>query len=452
MEARFLKTLPVRELQSLFSHGAMGGRSDAELLGIFVSNPDEVVFEAIIRRHGPMVWGVCRRVLRDHHDAEDAFQATFLVLARKAASIMPQEKLGNWLYGVAYQTARKARATTSNRKAMEKQVPDMPEPEAGRDGCRDDLLPLLDQELSRLPEKYRLPIVLCDLEGKTHRQAAQQLNWPVGTVSGRLSRGRAMLGERLTRRGFTLAGGSLAMVLSQGSASASVPLPLITSTTRAATRVAAGQAVTGVVSTKVAALAEGVLKGMLMTKLKFGTALLLLVVLGTAGTRPFSPSRRAEAASPAKGFEETGLKSVQSEAPAASPRRDSTGADEEMKKLEGTWAIVDACERGEWATADLKEKGLGRVVIKGDKMTMFAQNSRETKTSFDVDPSQSPKAIGIVQLNDKSEEEGHVQIKLGIYELKGDTLTICAGLDRPDSFEVVPGSKRDLLVLKWARR
>ena len=151
------------------------------------------VFEAIVRRHGPMVWGVCRRVLRDHHDAEDAFQATFLVLARKAASVMPREKLGNWLYGVAYQTAMKARAMRAKRRGREGQVPDMPEPMAVPDDLRDDLAESLDRELSRLPEKYRTPIILCDLEGRTHREAASQLGWPIGTVSSRLSRARSML-------------------------------------------------------------------------------------------------------------------------------------------------------------------------------------------------------------------------------------------------------------------
>jgi DNA-directed RNA polymerase specialized sigma24 family protein len=120
--------LPTKHLQTLFSCGAIGAFSDAELLDRFISQRDQAVFETITQRHGPMVWGVCHRVLRDHHDAEDAFQATFLVLARKAGSVMPREKLGNWLYGVAYQTAMKARATTSRRRAREKQVPDMPEP------------------------------------------------------------------------------------------------------------------------------------------------------------------------------------------------------------------------------------------------------------------------------------------------------------------------------------
>jgi RNA polymerase sigma factor (sigma-70 family) len=452
MEAKVGKSLPARELQTLFSHGAMGSRSDAELLGRFVSGPDEDVFGAIIHRHGPMVWGVCRRVLRDHHDAEDAFQATFIVLARKAASILPRDKLGNWLYGVAYKTARKARATTSSRWAREKQGLDMPEPEAGREHHRDDLLPLLDQELSRLPEKYRIPVLLCDLEGKTHRQAAEQLGWPVGTVSGRLSRGRAMLGERLTRRGVSLAGGSLAMVLSQSSATAAVPLPLITSTTRVATKLAAGQVAAGIASVKVAGLAEVVLKEMLLTKLKIGTAMLLTVALGAAGMKPFSPDRRAEASNPVNVAEKPRAEASDSQDQSNTAPPNSPDADEEMKKFEGTWAITDASEDGERATPEQKEKGLGRVVFKGNRMTMFAQNSRMTINSFDVDPSKSPKAIGIILLDDKMEEVGHVQIRLGIYELKGDTLTICAGLDRPDSFDVAPGSKRDLLVLKWARR
>ena len=138
------------------SVGALGGFSDGQLLDRFVERREGAVFEAIVRRHGPMVWGVCRRVLRDHHDAEDAFQATFLVLARKAASIMPREKLGNWLYGVAYQTAMKARAMRAKRRGREGQVPEMPEPEAAcPTSLRDDLTELLDQELSRLPEKYR---------------------------------------------------------------------------------------------------------------------------------------------------------------------------------------------------------------------------------------------------------------------------------------------------------
>src|SRR5262249_13966026 len=163
-----------------------------------------------VHRHGPMVWGVCRRVLRDHHDAEDAFQATFLVLARRADSVVPREKVGNWLYGVAYQTARKARATRARKRIREAEGPGAPEPQAVAQARRDDLAEVLDHELSRLPDKFRTPIVLCELEGKTHGQAAEQLGWPVGTVSGRLSRAKALLAERLSRRGVSVAGAGLA--------------------------------------------------------------------------------------------------------------------------------------------------------------------------------------------------------------------------------------------------
>src|SRR3954454_16074714 len=152
----------VREIQTLFVVGSLGGLSDGQLLDRFVARREEAVFEALVQRHGPMVWGVCRRVLRNHHDAEDAFQATFLVLARKAASVLPREKLGNWLYGVAYQTARKARAMRDKRRGREGQIPGMPEPMAVPDGLRDGLTEVLDRELTHLPEKYRIPIILCD--------------------------------------------------------------------------------------------------------------------------------------------------------------------------------------------------------------------------------------------------------------------------------------------------
>src|SRR5947209_4380685 len=138
-----------RDLQTLLGAGMIGTLSDGELLGRFVERREEAVFEAIVHRHGPMAWGVCRRVLRDHHDAEDAFQATFLVLARRAASVRPREKLGNWLYGVAYQTAMKARATRAKRRVRERPARAMTEPEAVPDDREDELLARLDREVAR---------------------------------------------------------------------------------------------------------------------------------------------------------------------------------------------------------------------------------------------------------------------------------------------------------------
>jgi RNA polymerase sigma factor (sigma-70 family) len=273
-----------RDLHTLFDLGATGLLADGQLLDRFVERREEAVFEAIVRRHGPMVWGVCRRVLRDHHDTEDAFQATFLVLARKAASVMPREKLGNWLYGVAYQTAMKARAMRAKRRGRERQVSEMPEPEVASHDPRDELAESLDGELSRLSEKYRTPIVLCDLEGRSHKEAASQLGWPIGTVSSRLSRARSMLAKRLTRRGLSLSGGSLALLLAQESASASMPTRFIGPTARAASLYAAGGAATaGAVSAGVVALTEEVMKMMLLSEIKVATAMLVVVSALTVG-------------------------------------------------------------------------------------------------------------------------------------------------------------------------
>jgi RNA polymerase sigma factor (sigma-70 family) len=255
------------------------GRTDGQLLESFVGHQDEAAFAALVRRHGPMVLGVCRRVLRHHHDAEDAFQATFLVLARKAASVEPRERVANWLHGVAYRTALKARAMKAKRQVRERQVVEMPEPEVAPQDSWHDLQPLLDQELRGLPETYRLPLLLCDLQRQSIKEATRQLGWPQGTVAGRLARGRKMLAQRLARRGLVLSAGSPAAVLSQNAVSAGVPTPLVSSTVKAASLVAAGQmAVAGVVPVKVAALLEGVLKAMLITRLKTVMAALLVVV------------------------------------------------------------------------------------------------------------------------------------------------------------------------------
>jgi RNA polymerase sigma-70 factor (ECF subfamily) len=258
--------------------------SDGQLLGLYVDRRDEAALEAIVRRHGAMVMGVCGRVLANRQDVEDAFQATFLVLIRKATAVAAPELLANWLYGVAYNTALKARAAAARRRVREKQVSELPEGETRRpeEGWR-DLLPLLDQELNRLPEKYRVPIVLCELEGKAHKEVAQRLGWPIGTVSGRLARGRKMLARRLARHGVSLSTVSLAALLSYVSASAAVPAALVPATIRAGTLVAVGKTLSGIISTRVAALTEGVLRAMLLTKLKIAVPVLLVASVMAAG-------------------------------------------------------------------------------------------------------------------------------------------------------------------------
>jgi RNA polymerase sigma factor (sigma-70 family) len=262
------------------------GVTDAQLLESFITRKDEAAFEALVRRHSPMVWGVCCRVLGHVQDAEDAFQATFLVLVRRAASVVPRGMVGNWLHGVAYRTAMKARAAATKRRMKEKQVEVLPEPQAAQHNRLHDLVPLLDQELDRLPDKYRVAVILCDLEGKTHREAARQLDWPVGTLSTRLLRARVMLAKRLTRHGLAITSGALVAVLTQNARAACVPTPLLFSTIKAATLFAAGQTATaGLISVKVAALTEGVLKTMLLTKLKVAVAVVLVVgLISTSAT------------------------------------------------------------------------------------------------------------------------------------------------------------------------
>ena len=257
------------------------GLTDGQLLESYISRREEAAIAALVRRHGAMVWGVCHRVLSSHQDAEDAFQATFLVLLRKAASILPRELVANWLYGVAHQTALNAKQGAAKRRRRERQVMDMPEPKGVEQDRSHDLQLLLDQELSRLPDKYRAVIVFCDLQGKTRKEAARQLGVPEGTIASRMATARTKLAKRLARHGLALGGGSLAAALSQNVASASVPTSVLSVTIKAITQIAAGKAATGLISANVAALTEGVMKAMLLTKLKAMTALLLLLSMVT---------------------------------------------------------------------------------------------------------------------------------------------------------------------------
>jgi RNA polymerase sigma factor (sigma-70 family) len=262
-----------------------GGMTDGQLLDRFVSRRDEAeaAFTALVRRHGPMVLGVCRRILHNVQDAEDAFQATFLVLVGKAATIARPELLGNWLYGVAYRTALDARAAARRRR--ERQVDSMPEPEAR--GDKDDwreLWPILDRELNRLPDKYRLAVVLCDLESRTRSDVAGQLGVPVGTLSGRLTTARRLLAKRLTRHGVSLSIASLASALSGGEALASVSAGLVSLTVSTASAIALGQVTATAASANAARLAKGVLKVMHPKKLKLALAILVAFgILAGAG-------------------------------------------------------------------------------------------------------------------------------------------------------------------------
>jgi RNA polymerase sigma factor (sigma-70 family) len=227
-------------------------QSDTVLLQRFAENRDESAFSTLVHRHGPLVMGVCRRVLDNPADVDDAFQGTFMVLVRKAGSLRKPELLGNWLYGVAYRVARKVRTVAAVRRqiemrgaAMRPTISDSP-PES----TADDLRPVIDEELQHLPEKYRLAVVLCYLEGKTNEEAAATLKWPTGTVKGRLSRARELLRGRLLRRGLFFTLGGLTIALSHSTAHAGeVPAALSESTVRAGLSFAANEATTSTAAT-----------------------------------------------------------------------------------------------------------------------------------------------------------------------------------------------------------
>ena len=253
-----------------------GGLSDAQLLEGFVRQRDEAAFEALVRRHGPMVLGVCRRVIGHKPDVEDAFQAAFLVLVRRAASIVPRENVGNWLYGVAYRTALEARKAMLRRRNKEKPLTDVPDSETLSKAEWQDLAELLDRELSRLPDKYRLPVVLCELEGRSRKEVAQQLRLPEGTLSSRLATARKMLAKRLTRHGISLSAGTLTVTLSSQGAAAGVPTSLVSATVHTAMKVAEGMLPATLVSANVLSLTHGVSKAMFLAKLKVTAVVILL--------------------------------------------------------------------------------------------------------------------------------------------------------------------------------
>jgi RNA polymerase sigma factor (sigma-70 family) len=248
-----------------------GDLTDDQLLARYVGEHDQRAFTALVHRHGPMVLGVCRRILRHAQDADDAFQAAFVVLARKAPSAVPRRAVGAWLYGVAYRTALEARSMSARRRQRERPLEDVPHPETVPPEPRSEVLAALDHELSRLPAKYRQPVVLCELEGRTRKEVARQLGLPEGTLSWRLATARKMLASRLKRYGPEVAGAVLASVLANA-ASARVPASLV----RVAVRAAAGD-----VPPRALAITQEVLKTMLVTKLTKGTVALFLLGLLT---------------------------------------------------------------------------------------------------------------------------------------------------------------------------
>jgi RNA polymerase sigma factor (sigma-70 family) len=384
----------------------MPPHSDAELLARFMASRDQAAFAELVRRHGPMVLATCRRSLGAAPDVDDVFQSVFLVLARKAAALRDRAVLGPWLHTIAVRTARRAKAAAVRRLERERVVTAMPEP-VGVPEEPDGWLPLLDEELQRLPEKYRRPLILCELQGHSRTDAARKLGLAEGTLSSRLARGREMLRGRLMRRGAAVTATGLAAILASET-SAAVPSMLINST--------ATSACTGAISAPVAALTEGVLRTMFLARLKIGLVVALTLVI-CAGAL-------------------TGVG-------VALPAEDKDAKKTDKEKLEGTWKIESARISGK----DVEGQGLENLkerkyVFKGDTLT------ERTESKYRLDPSKKPKEITLEVSEGGARDRGTWK---GIYEITGDDLTVCIcrpGDDRPTKFESNENEPAILMKLK----
>jgi len=421
--------------------GAGGEVSDGQLLGAFVSHGDEAAFETLVRRHGPMVHGLCRRVIGHRHDAEDAFQATFLVLARKAACVRPREAVANWLFGVAYRTARRARAVAARRSTRETQVKTMLQPSVEPADTFTSLCcqPILDEELNRLPDKYRLPVVLCELEGRPRRDVARHLQVPEGTLSSRLATARKLLAKGLRRRGVSLPAAALTTLLS-GQALANVPSTLVSSTSKAAAAIAAGQALTPAVSGQVAALTEGVLKAMLMNKLRIVVAFLTVTVMFAFGAGIVGQAVLADKAHSTQ----KGVSTEPAKQPGAVGRAVQPASDAD--KLQGAWKVVRNVQNGFVAKQDPKDPVLRMYFLDGKLHEMYGEvHGGGPSYSFTLDPKEKPATIDLTSDYDGSTLEG-------IYRIEGETLTLCKpirlSMERPTKFASEADSNLILLVLK----
>jgi RNA polymerase sigma factor (sigma-70 family) len=384
--------------------------TDAALLTRFAADGDGRAFAALVERHGGMVLGVCRRLVGHEQDAEDAFQATFLVLARKAGAIRRHESVGPWLYGVAQRVARKARETTARRQIREATLdealaagPMADEPDA-------EVRAAVNAAVGELAPRFLRPVVLCYFQGQSTEDAARALGCPRGTILSRLARARDRLRVQLARRGVALTAAAVAAALAAQRATAAVPLPLAYTTIQAATPAAAGA-----ISARAAVLAKGVLTAMWVAKVTRVTA--VAVVLAAGGVGLLATTAWADK-------------------PAAKEAKEA--------KLDGTWQVTAVTKNGAEDTKEEVESG--KLVFSGDTFVLH-HGGNMMKGTFKADATQSPATLDLEVGEGADRGEG----LLGIYELDGDKLRICMahkGTGRPTKFESTAGSGVALISLK----
>lgn len=369
----------LRFIRQRFAPARMEELTDEALLERFVSERDEAAFSTLLGRYGPLVLRVCRQALGQEQDAEDAFQATFLVLAHKAATIRRGELLPAWLHRVAFHIAVQARARNARRRLREPQGVIMRTENTLQEVEWRELGPVLHEEVNRLPEKYRRPLVLCYLDGQTHEQAADQLGWPVGTVRTRLSRGRDLLQGRLVRRGVALSTGVVAGFLAESAASAAVPATLAYSTLKGALLVAAGETAGAVgISASVLALVDGALRSMLIVRLKFMGLALLLTCLFSGGVGMVWSTGQANSPAAASARPRTSYRLLQGgNSPLAMNLFSQLAASSEIGQLPFTVSTARAMTSDDapglwsepWSTSQTRERMVGLLkpgILGGD--------------------------------------------------------------------------------------
>jgi RNA polymerase sigma factor (sigma-70 family) len=422
-------------LKNIVAASRVAHAEDGQLLERFVAQQDETAFAALVQRYGGLVYGLCRRILHDEQDAEDAFQASFLILVRKATTISKNTSVGSWLYGVAQRVALRAKADLARRRARDRQAEPRQPVEPATEVMERDLYRLLDEEVNRLPEKYRLPVLLCYLEGKTFEEAARQLHCPLGTVSTRLAWARQRLRSRLSRRGLDLSAAGFTTLLLQHPGSAAVPPALLDATIRAALLMSAGRTTAAAASAPVAALMEGVMQAMFLNQVKWAAAVLLVVgLLGSAaGVLAY-----------------WAVAGGQSEAKKLAAAKTESGTTD-AEKLQGTWTLVAIEEGGEKSTS-LQ----GKLIVKSNQLALSFEDQDlpgEGKYTFELDPQKTPKLIYLTRPRDDRVEpvqEQQVVRIVGIYSLEADTLKMClrGGEVPPTEFAGNPDTRSMLLVLK----
>lgn len=435
----------LRQLRRMLGTASAVDWSDQQLLERFTTLRDRDAFAVLMERHGPLVWSTCCRLLKDIHTAEDAFQATFMILVRKAGAIRRGATLPSWLHRVAFRVALYARTQAGRLRIEPTEVDTMPAPEPNNEAEWKELRPILDEEINCLPEKYRTPIVLCYMQGKTNEEAARLLGWTKGTLSGRLARARDLLRARLTRRGITLSTGAVVAACGELTGTAAVPATLMQSTFDAMSLIAAGQPLaTGAVSAAAAALVKGALAEMTASKLRvFVLALLCVTVMGTSTGAAIFWAGAGQA-----------VDKIAEPPKKAAPPLDPSKVD--LEKLQGTWGIVvcklDGSHIAESLTTPAKdpypfvfEGNMLRLReeqthVEGRIRHLFANIAYDKPVSllFSLDAEKKPKTVDFL--------DGDVVIR-GIYRFDGDKLELCVGGPiRPTEFSGRPVST--LLVLK----